>query len=366
MLDNASWERIVRYALGECSAEEAIELRAWIEEDPERRALAQELMRIADAGPGKAWDAQAAWRRFRESVDESASPGVVVFPSPKVRPIGPYRVAARRRSVRRWLAAAAAIAALLAAGSTGIWRYVLGPAAASVAVEDLRTVETRPGQTAELYLSDGTRVVLAPASKLRFPASFRGPRNVYLEGEAYFDVADVRRLPWTRKREFTVHTERAIARDLGTRFSVRAYPGAEITEVVVAEGAVALGPAAPESGDTRATAAELVLSAGDLGRLDGSGALTAVRGIDVDAYHGWMEGRLAFTDAPVGEVLEQFRRWFGVEIRLGSQALERARLTATFDVHAPTEALKLLAMVLDARLERDGETVVLYPRGSGR
>lgn len=366
MLDHRSWERIARYALGECSAEEAVELRAWIEADPERRALAQELMRIADAAPAQEWDAEAAWRRFRATLEQETSSGVVALPSSKVRPIGAAAVHARGRTRRRWLAAAA-IATLVAASSLFVWRQgLLEPTAGAVAVEDLRTVETRPGETAEIYLSDGTRVVLAAASRLRFPERFRGPRDVHLEGEAYFDVADVRRFPWTRKREFTVHTARAVARDLGTRFSVRAYPDADNTEVVVAEGAVALGPAPANPGVARSTSSEIVLSAGDLGRLDGSGVLSAIRGIDVEAYHAWIQGRLTFTDAPVGEVLDQFRRWYGVELRIGNAELARARLTATFAVDAPDEALKLLAVVLDARLERDGSTMVLYPNRSGR
>src|SRR5690606_23157199 len=143
----------------------------WIEADPERRALAQELMRIADAAPGKPWDASAAWRRFRASVGEGASPDEVALPSSKVRPIRPATAVAQRRGGRRWLAAAV-IATLLATSSLVVWRNVLGPASSVVAIEDLRAVETRPGETAEIYLSDGTRVVLAAASKLRFPERF--------------------------------------------------------------------------------------------------------------------------------------------------------------------------------------------------
>src|SRR5690606_28544647 len=184
MLDHRSWERIARHALGECSAEEAVELRAWIEADTERRVLAQELMRIVDAAPAQQWDAEAAWCRFRATLEQETSSDVVALPSSKVRPIRAAAVHARRRTGRRWLAAAA-IATLVAGSSLFVWRQVLPePTAGAVAVEDLRTVKTRPGETAEIYLSDGTRVVLAAASRLRFPERFRGPRDVHLEGEA--------------------------------------------------------------------------------------------------------------------------------------------------------------------------------------
>jgi transmembrane sensor len=382
MLDDATWERIARYALGECSAAEAVETRAWIEADPERMALAEELIRLADAGPTAIWDARRAWQRFSATMGvhaaspEAAEPAAArqaehSEPPPAAGEAAVRgelsRHAARRRhaSRRRWLVAAS-VAAMLLASSAVTWRLTRESApAAMAAAEDLRTVATQPRQTAEVYLSDGTRVVLGPASTLRFPARFRAAREVQLEGEAYFDVADEKRLlPW-RKRDFTVRTERAVVRDLGTRFSVRALPGSTSTEVVVAEGAVSLAPATRDA-QPRPVADSLILTQADLGRLDADGGLTVVRGVDVAAHHAWLEGRLVFTDTPVAEVVAQFRRWYGVDLRLGDDALAAERLTGAFETASAAEALELLAITLDARLERRDGVVVLHRERRGR
>lgn len=359
MIDDKSWQRIARYALGECSAEEAVETRAWIDADPERRMLADELVHVVDSGAPPAWNADSAWQRFRATVAQEES---VPAADPTVIPLSAGRQRLRPeqpRRTRRWTAAAAAAVVLLAS-SLVTWHYVAGPGSV-VAAEDLRSVATRSGQTSEIYLSDGTRVVLAAASTLRFPERFRGDRGVYLEGEAYFDVADDRRLPFLPKRDFTVHTERAVARDLGTRFSVSAHPTSSTTDVVVEQGAVALA-----AGGNARYGEELVLSAGDLGRLDEAGTLTAVRGVDVQSLLGWMDGRLVFTDAPAEQVAAQFERWFGVRLQFADSALAAARLTATFDTDAPAEALDMLAVLLDAGYEREGPVTVLRSNHSGR
>ena len=58
------------------------------------------------------------------------------------------------------------------------------------------------GQRAQITLADGTRVWLNAQSTLTYASDFgRNDRNVELDGEAYFEVAKNKKLP------FYVHTE---------------------------------------------------------------------------------------------------------------------------------------------------------------
>ena len=69
-----------------------------------------------------------------------------------------------------------------------------------------------------MVLADGTKVWLNADSKLRFPVSFTAERReVYLEGEAYFEVAKDSEHP------FIVHISRGAIEVLGTGFNVRDY-----------------------------------------------------------------------------------------------------------------------------------------------
>ncbi len=353
MIDHESWQRIARYALGECTAEEAVTTRAWIDADPTRRAVADELIQIADASPTPIFDSAHAWQQLRGTLTEQeAAP-------PRVQPlrVTPFQQPLRRG--RQWLLAASIAFAVLAT-SVVTFQLLRSPSSPEVvALEQLRTITTQQRQTAEVYLNDGTRVRLGPASTIRFAERFGKTRDVWLEGVAYFEVAEEERGWLRRERPFAVRTSHGIVRDIGTSFAVRAYEGSTTTEVVVAEGAVALAPPARDV-PARAVADSLLLSAGDLGRLDARGSLTIERGIDVAAYLAWMQGRLVFTNAPIAEVLTQFQHWYGLDIQLGERALADARVTATFDVRSPNNAINLLTAVLDARTVRSGNTLILH------
>jgi transmembrane sensor len=331
-----------RYFAGECSEGERRELERWIEDDPARQAFVARLRAAWDsaAEPLPAVDVEGAWEAVvRRKTARSASP--------EPRRLFVHLGGAGRP--RRWLGVAAA-AALVVGSSTALWlAHQAGQQARPVAGL-LRTAATGPGQSAHVYLADGTHVRLGASTTLSFPATFGPSRDVRLEGEAYFDVVH------DPSRPFAVHTARAVARDLGTRFNVRAYRESTATEVVVAEGAVALAA----GGDT------VLLTRADLGRLDAAGRLSRTRGVDVDARLAWMDGRLVFVDTPLREALPQLSRWYGVDFTAADPALADTRLTTTLQVASLPEALRRLSAVLDARVERRGGAVVLHPNRRAR
>src|SRR5690606_13337061 len=212
----------------------------WVAADASRADLVATMRRAWDASgtlPPRL-DVDAAWTRLsgrvgirtpadaRGAATEPQRPHVLPFPERRAHP----------RPARRFGRAAAAVAGL--ALGAAVWQLALRPDPATDPFVAARTYTTRPGQRAEMRLPDGTRVVLSVASTLRVPESYGDrSRSVALEGEAYFEVAH------DDARPFRVHTARAIATDLGTRFGVRAYSGDAVT-VVVREGAVSLRPTA--------------------------------------------------------------------------------------------------------------------------
>ena len=81
--------------------------------------------------------------------------------------------------------------------------------------EEYNTLVTPRGSEYSLTLADGTQVWLNAASRLRFFTSDRGrERRVWLEGEAYFEVAHDARRP------FIVESGGQSIRVLGTRFNI--------------------------------------------------------------------------------------------------------------------------------------------------
>lgn len=219
--------------------------------------------------------------------------------------------------------------------------------------EAMRVAKTAPAERATFRLPDGTRVMLSVASTLRYPEGFPdGRREVLLEGEAYFDVAH------EELRPFIVRAGNLVAKDVGTQFTIRAYPDDAGAQVVVREGRVAIRP-------TAEGIREQVLEPGQLGRLR-EGGVPTVEEADTAAHFAWTEGRLVFDETPLHDALPQLSRWFDLEFRLADSELGDVSLSATLKSQPTSEVLDNLAASLGVRQRRQGRIVTLYSVDRGK
>jgi transmembrane sensor len=262
--------------------------------------------------------------------------------------------------VRRWLIAGAVAVAVVAAlllGGRGASRLAREDAAADARGAAGSVIETGTGVRDSVRLADGSRVVLAPGSRLAVLADYgRNVRAVQLDGVAWFSVRH------DAERPFTVHTSRAVVRDLGTEFVVRADSAryGNAVAVLVTEGRVALrGQQASESG------AEL--SGGDRGDLGADDRVRVQRGVVSAEDVAWTSGRLVYRAASLDEVRADLRRWYGVDLRVSDSTLSSRRLTATFQGEPLVRVLEVLSLALGAQVEQHGTEVVLRrAAGMGR
>jgi transmembrane sensor len=350
-MSEMDWELLDRYLAGEATAEERAWVEAWLAEDPEHwaqlTALRDAIAQAALAEPAVEEARAEVWARLERELGGAGQGGN------RRRPNGGRAFAVASR--RPWSTAAqiAAAVVLSAAGAVGVGALLFrGRPPAPVVAE--RVATTARGERAVLRLPDGTRVVLGVASTLRYPADFAGgPREVSLEGEAYFDVMHDERRP------FVVRAGEMLATDLGTEFTVRAYPEDSGARVVVREGKVAIRAAGP------AAAPERVVAPGQLGRL-AAGGEPAVEPADTAAYFAWTEGRLVFDGTPLRDALPELSRWFDLEFRLADSTLGDVPLTATLKTQPTPDVLDNLAASLGMRQRRLGRTVTLSSAEPGR
>ncbi|MGQ0561719.1 MAG: FecR family protein [Gemmatimonadota bacterium] len=299
---------------------------------PELWELLDRLRRDAAA----AVDVEAALKRVKRR-----------FQDPKVTALRP-RTSIPERSDRRWrrtsIAAAAAVA--IVAGGVLFWRIAQRggePPFANAAT----VYKTAIGRTDTLRLPDGTRVVLAPSSRLVLARNYgRRARLVQLSGQALFDVVH------EAARPFSVSAGAATIRDIGTSFAVRNIAGENI-EVAVTEGTVVLHASGTDEW------AGVVLHAGALGVLDGGGLTTVHPAIVTDADTAFVSGRLVFREADLSEVAVELRRWYGVVLRVEDPALARRHITASFRGEPVQQVLAVIALALGARIELNGDTAIV-------
>jgi transmembrane sensor len=341
-------ELLGRYLAGECSESETAVVRRYLMAHPDdARVLQLFLERLDGVGSSAvAPDAVASWQTLqrrmhdvrRGSAGGSASPAVGgMHWRGTMRPGGRgdvfHRSVWRRRLVLVGCAAAAAWIGVVYERSKP-----LVPAAAPAR----RTYATLSGERAELRLADGTHVRLAPGSKLSVSPDYgTDRRDVYLDGQAYFDVVHDATKP------FTVFAGNASARDLGTTFAVRSYPEDGAVQVVVRSGQVAM------SGLGR-------LRAGDLGRLNADGRTSIRHGVNVTRMLGWLDGTLSFTDAPLGRVLQDMHRWYDVDVSLGDPSLASLPFTGTLADVSPNAAVELVAATVGLKVRRNGTRTTLF------
>jgi transmembrane sensor len=199
-------------------------------------------------------------------------------------------------------------------------------------------------------LSDGSRVILAPGSKLTVAAGYgQSTRDVTLDGAAFFEVRHDASHP------FTVHAGAAEIRDIGTAFSVKSNSSGAIS-VAVTQGIVAVRRSA------ESTSQPIELKAGDRGVLDGR-TLAVTRGSVTEDDVSWTRGVLAYRDAPMSEVQADLRRWYGIDLQLVGTELSNRTLKASFRADSAADAVHVIALALGADVVQRGDTVILQMAG---
>jgi transmembrane sensor len=326
------WDRIARYLAGEAEPREAEATRRWLEADAERLAMVSALEKAL---------ANAVRDDLPEIDIESALRSVKSrFDRPKVVPISTRSgVAAPNRILSAYLRAAAVLIILVGGGF--FWRQ----ARRSEVESGVRAFATTVGERRQFRLSDGTEVVLGPASRLTVDPN-SDDRSVTLDGDGYFSVVHDSSHP------FTVKAGEVKIQDVGTTFAIQTDDGGGV-RVAVHSGSVALG--ARETDGERE-----ILNARDRAIVAPSGLVAVERRAVSDDDLAWVQGRLIFRDAPLIQVGAELYRWYGVRLRVADSSLANLHLTASFSGESVDRVLNVIALSLGARVERQGNVATLY------
>jgi transmembrane sensor len=347
--DGIDPELLDRYLAHECSEEEAAIVRRHLMARPDlANTLATFLSDLEEERSRPApLDARKSWLQLRarlHEADDDSLPGPGVqsvarrVTGTEHRHLFALLPARRRRPGWKRIMYATVAAGVVVAGIARVARREPAPTPPSLPPE---TFATANRERAELRLSDGTRVRLAPASRVQVAANYgEQERIVYLEGQGYFEVKH------DASRPFTVYAGTTVARDLGTDFAVRSYAEDRAVQVVVRNGAVAM------SGVGR-------LGAGDVGRLAVDGTASVTRGVAVESLLGWLDGRLIFRDAPLKTVLDELRRWHDADVRLADPALGSLPFTGVLTEASLRSSINLVAATLGLRVRHADNRVTL-------
>ena len=153
----------------------------------------------------------------------------------------------------------------------------------------------------QLELEDGTKVWLNAASNLRYPVAFsRDVREVYLEGEAYFEVKQ------EENRPFVVHFDNQKVTVLGTSFGISCYPNEKNTYTTLVSGKVKVDVV-----DRKLT---YLLEPGMQVAYDKVEGLVTKKQVNVAEFIVWKDGKYLFVQKRLDEILTTLSRWYDFEV----------------------------------------------------
>lgn len=337
---------IVRYLQQEIEEEDLRELEAWLEASPDHKAYFFQIKHIVDLGHYPLLTEEkikeSSWQRMKErmerdvaaqlrlpATDLSEAPDEAESPLSDAQaiPENPVLCKPKTRSFfgRSLLRYAAVLLGMLAM-SWGLSEYRLHRfglshrIAPAPALNEIRVPEG--GRANTLILSDGSKVVLNASTTFKYPADFDAAarREVYLEGEAYFEVFH------NEEKPFVVKLKKQHITVLGTTFNIEAYANQPYSITTLLSGSIGL-EAFNERGES---ANRLLLKPNQRACSDNRTGEVSLMNIDASLASAWTHGEYKFKDEPLVSIIRKLEHTYGVRIFLENDSLKHIRYTGTF------------------------------------
>ncbi|SEW42742.1 FecR domain-containing protein [Chitinophaga arvensicola] len=319
------------------------ELAALLEQHPEWGAELSVLEQYWQQAPEVE---EPSFAVFREMMDKAeATPAAIVKPMHWWKP-----------------AAAAVVAGLLCMAGFHLWKPRTQPDS------NIQLVQTGKAERRQFVLSDGSKVHLNASSQLKCHLD-PNSREIWLEGEAYFEVAkDVH-------RPFIVHAAALNIHALGTAFNVKAYPQDEQYETTLLEGAVEVylnkkpeqkvrlrpyekllvGSHTALASPEEKLVIKPVLSKGALAKA------LALPVIDSTLREtAWISNRLQFDSLSFEQLARELERWYGVQIEFRNEGVKKYIFSGSFASETVIQALQALQLTEDFHYKYQGTQIIIY------
>jgi len=228
------------------------------------------------------------------------------------------------------------------------------------------------GSKSLITLPDGSKVWVNAGSKISYPADFGSTsRNVYLTGEAYFDVAKMEELP------FFVNTDIIKIKVYGTAFNVKAYPEENMVETTLDHGAISIvRNDAPDreinvepnqkitfrqnvqqsqssAPTTAANIAETASTIKPLEKLD----VQVIK--NTEPITAWKDNRLVFDQEPLWSLAKQLERRYNVQIHFNNEKIKAIRYTAAIKEMPIDQVLEAISLTSPISFSIKGTEVTL-------
>lgn len=333
----------------EATAEELEELEALLQKRPEYLQRVEQLEKMWNIPANRpVKKAEDAFDHHLQRLSSQAGQGALHTEESVLVEEEPVSREIKVRKYRLfWLGAIAAASVVLF--------LVLRPGNDASPEPLINTVNTNAYSKANVSLPDGSKVQLNRGSKITYNDDFRGDvREVFLSGEAFFDVAK------DQTRPFIIHTKTIDLKVLGTSFNVRSYDEDKETETALVHGSVEIALRSnPDQKIILKPGEKLVVKdyAKDFSSNEAQqskdfeeqqiAVLSKMRyyGRDSSSIEtSWTRKQLMFEQETLREIASKIERWYNVKVIIEDNDLLDKKYTALFEEETLQEVLEALKL----------------------
>lgn len=218
----------------------------------------------------------------------------------------------------------------------------------------------------EVVLEDGTKVILDPQSSISYSAFTADKRTVFLEGNAFFNVAKVEGKP------FWVYSGCIITKVLGTSFYIKNQLKTGVTEVEVKTGKVQVASNTEIINTEKNNSQSIILTPNHKVLFKEAAKMMQLGLVEVpllvkkvDDYTGLDTSnvRFLFNRASIKIVLEQLSIHYGIQITVSNNDLNNCIFTGDITEQGLFEKLKIICLSINANYELNGTEILVIGNG---
>lgn len=228
----------------------------------------------------------------------------------------------------KWRRVIASASAVLAAAVI-LFMCMLWSRPSENAAPEIFEIVAERGQKSSVTLPDGSCIMINSASTISYTSDYNvKERNVFLSGEAYFDVASNADIP------FVVHADKVSVTALGTKFNVKAYAEDPYVVTTLVEGGVRT-----EAG----TQYELLTRAQEASYNKEADVLLAYDVKDISRAVPWIRNELLFENESLADIAVTLERMYNVTIVFEDEAAKGYSYTGLIRNNSLQNVLELIS-----------------------
>ena len=340
MKEDSVYELIGKKLSGQCSETEVEELKAWLAEGENNQIIFLAL--------------QEHWRSENVPVPDKAKMLLRLYTRMN-KPLqkadkGNNKPATKRSLIPRYFYPVAAVLLFCVCFIPWfVYNNLINKQPESAVIE-LVEKAVPFGQKSTIKLSDGSIVKLNSGSKLRYPSRFNGPsREVYLEGEAFFEVQK------DTTRPFLVTSGDIVTSVLGTSFNIMAHSEENLIKVALVTGTVKVSHKSAGENPFVYT-----LAPNEMLTYDKKRDKPQKSHFNVDQTLAWKDRTLFFKNAGLVEMTTVLQRWYGKRFIIHNGEVITRKFSGKFESNRSLEyVLDVLCLNSNFTYQMVDDTVII-------